>query len=92
MSATAPVIQLQPLPPKGLTAGASCVVELFSISVPPAPDFSPLQAVVAQPVAESPAPASKPAMLRPANSFLRSVLSISTSSFQVNKNNVHPFD
>ena len=76
---------LQPLPPTGDWAGASCVLELFSISVPPAPDFSPLQAVVAQPVTARPAPVSKLAILRPANSFFRSFLSISTSSSLVNK-------
>jgi hypothetical protein len=86
-SATALLIQLQPLPPAGFWAGASSEVELFSISVPPAPDFSPLHAVVAHPVTEKPAPAIKLAMLRLANSFFISFLSISTSTGTVNKKN-----
>lgn len=84
-SATAPVYQLQPLPPAGFSAGASFVVELFSISVLPAPDFSPLHAVEAQPAAERPAPAIRLAMLSPAKSFRNSFLSISTSSSGVHK-------
>lgn len=83
MGATAPVYQLQPLPPAGFLAGASSVL-LFSISVPPAPDFSAPHPVEAQPVTESPAPAIRLAILRPANSFFNSFLSISTSSFKVN--------
>jgi hypothetical protein len=67
-------------------AGASFAVELFSTSVLPAPDFSALHPVDAQPVTESPAPAIRLAMLKPANSFFRSFLSISTSSPLVNKN------
>ena len=73
----------QPLPPAGFLAGASCVVELFSIWVPPAPDFSALHPVEAHPVSEIPAPPSKLAMLRPANNFFRSFLSMSTSTHLV---------
>jgi hypothetical protein len=51
----------------------------------PAPDFSPLHAVEAQPAAESPAPAIRLAMLSPAKSFRNSFLSISTSSSAVHK-------
>jgi hypothetical protein len=60
-------------------------VVLFSVSVLPAPDFSPLHPVDAQPVTESPAPAIRLAMLRPANSFFNSFLSTSSSPSQVNK-------
>ena len=78
---------LQPLPPAGFAAGASSAVELFSSPVPPAPAFSPPQAVVAQPDTASPVPAIRLAMLMPASSFFNSFLSISTSSLWVNKNN-----
>ena len=57
------------------------------MSVLPAPDLvsvQPLLALVAQPVTVSPAPLSKAAMLSPASSFFRSVLSIISSLFNVN--------
>jgi hypothetical protein len=73
------LLPLQPLAPAGFSAGASCVAGVFSNSVLPAPGLSPVHDVVAQPVTEIPAPASKPAMLKPARSFFRSFLSISTS-------------
>jgi len=81
------LLPLQPPPPTGCWGAGASFVVAFSISVPPAPDFSALHAVEAHPVTESPAPASKLAILRPANSFFSSFLSISTSSFTVNKNN-----
>ncbi len=76
-SATALLHQLQPLPPAGFFCGASFAVVFSSTSVPPAPAFSPLQAV-AQPVIERPAPAIKLTMLKLAKSFFNSFLSIST--------------
>jgi hypothetical protein len=51
----------------------------------PAPDFSPLHAVEAQPAAERPAPAIRLAMLSPAKNFLNSFFSMSTSSSEVHK-------
>ena len=75
-SATALLHQLQPLPPAGFFCGASFAVVFSSTSVPPAPAFSPLQAV-AQPVIERLAPAIKVTMLKLAKSFFNSFLSIS---------------
>jgi hypothetical protein len=66
--------QLQPLPPAGFFCGASFAVVFSSTSVPPAPAFSPLQAV-AQPVIEKPAPAIKLTMLKLAKRLPVDILS-----------------